>query len=163
MIKTDRSAKSLMSFGAAALLAVGAATAQIAFAGPSDPAFPGASMIDNSGSYQSEVQACMSGKTQQDRDTCLKEARNAHADKQRGVLDTQGNVQANAMDRCDVFQSGENKAACEARVLGYGNVQGSVAGGGLVREVETVVVPSGKDSVTIEPKTDNPVVLVPAH
>jgi hypothetical protein len=163
MIKTDRSAKSLMSFGAAALLAVGAATAQIAFAGPSDPAFPGASMIDNSGSYQSEVQACMSGKTQQDRDTCLKEARNAHADKQRGVLDTQGNVQANAMDRCDVFQSGENKAACEARVLGYGNVQGSVAGGGLVREVETVVLPPGQHSVTIEPKTDDPVVLVPAH
>jgi hypothetical protein len=163
MIKTDRSLTSLMSFGAAALLAVGAATAQVAFAGPSDPAFPGASMIDNSGSYQTEVQACMSGKTQQDRDTCLKEARNAHADKQRGVLDTQGNVQANAMDRCDVFQSGENKAACEARVLGYGNVQGSVAGGGLVREVETVVVPPGKDSVTIEPKTDNPVVLVPAH
>jgi hypothetical protein len=163
MIKTDRSLTSLMSFGAAALLAVGAATAQVAFAGPSDPAFPGASMIDNSGSYQTEVQACMSGKTQQDRDTCLKEARNAHADKQRGVLDTQGNVQANAMDRCDVFQSGENKAACEARVLGYGNVQGSVAGGGLVREVETVVVPPGKDSVTIEPKTDNPVVLVPSH
>jgi hypothetical protein len=163
MIKTDRSAKSLMSFGAAALLAVGAATAQIAFAGPSDPAFPGASMIDNSGSYQSEVQACMSGKTQQDRDTCLKEARNAHADKQRGVLDTQGNVQANAMDRCDVFQSGENKAACEARVLGYGNVQGSVAGGVLVREVETVVLPPGQHSVTIEPKTDDPVVLVPAH
>jgi hypothetical protein len=163
MIKTDRSLTSLMSFGAAALLAVGAATAQVAFAGPSDPAFPGASMIDNSGSYQSEVQACMSGKTQQDRDTCLKEARNAHADKQRGVLDTQGNVQANAMDRCDVFQSGENKAACEARVLGYGNVQGSVAGGGLVREVETVVLPPGQHSVTIEPKTDDPVVLVPAH
>jgi hypothetical protein len=32
-----------------------------------------------------------------------------------------------------------------------------------VREVETVVVPPGKDSVTIEPKTDNPVVLVPSH
>lgn len=165
MIKTDRSLTSLMSFGAAALLAVGAATAQVAFAaGTSDAAFPGAAMIDSSGNYQSEVQACMSGKTQEDRDTCLKEARNAHADKQRGVLETDGgNLQANAMDRCDVFQSGENKAACEARVLGYGNVQGSVAGGGLVREVETVVVPPGKDSVTIEPKTDNPVVLVPSH
>jgi hypothetical protein len=164
MIKTDRSAKSLMSFGAAALLAVGAATAQIAFAGPSDPAFPGASMIDNSGSYQSEVQACMSGKTQEDQATCLKEARNARADKQRGVLENrQGNLEANAMNRCDVFQSGEDKAACEARVLGYGNVQGSVAGGGLVREVETVVLPPGQHSVTIEPKTDDPVVLVPAH
>lgn len=166
MIKTDRSLTSLMSFGAAALLAVGAATAQVAFAaGTSDAAFPGAASIDNSGNYQSEVQACMSGKTQEDRDTCLKEARNAHADKQRGVLETDGSgsLQANAMDRCDVFQSGEDKAACEARVLGYGNVQGSVAGGGIVREVETVVLPPGKDSVTIQPKTDDPVVLVPAH
>ncbi|MFI4927351.1 MAG: hypothetical protein ACHP7E_06670 [Burkholderiales bacterium] len=165
MIKTDRSLTSLMSFGAAALLAVGAATAQVAFAaGTSDAAFPGASAIDSSGNYQSEVQACMNGRTQQDRDTCLKEARNAHADKQRGVLENhQGNLEANAMNRCDVFQSGEDKAACEARVLGYGDVQGSVAGGGLVRESETVVLPPGKDSVTIEPKTDNPLILVPAH
>ncbi|MBK6006271.1 hypothetical protein JJB11_09235 [Ramlibacter ginsenosidimutans] len=165
MIKTDRSLTSLMSFGAAALLAVGAATAQVAFAaGTSDAAFPGASAIDSSGNYQSEVQACMSGKTQQDRDTCLKEARNARADKQRGVLETQGNnLEANAMNRCEVFQSGEDKAACEARVLGYGNVQGSVAGGGLVRESETVVLPPGKDSVIIEPKTDNPLILVPAN
>jgi hypothetical protein len=164
MIKTDRSLASLMSFGAAALLAVGAATAQVAFAaGTSDAAFPGAAMIDSSGNYQSEVQACMTGRTQEDQATCLKEARNAHADKQRGVLDTQGSLSANAMDRCDVFQSGENKAACEARVLGYGNVQGSVAGGGLVREVETVVLPPGKHSVTIEPKTDDPVVLVPSR
>jgi hypothetical protein len=165
MIKTDRSLTSLMSFGAAALLAVGAATAQVAFAaGTSDAAFPGASAIDSSGNYQSEVQACMSGKTQEDQATCLKEARNARADKQRGVLENrQGNLEANAMNRCDVFQSGEDKAACEARVLGYGNVQGSVAGGGLVRESETVVLPPGKDSVTIEPKTDNPLILVPAR
>ncbi len=164
MIKTDRSLKSLMSFGAAALLAVGAATAQVAFAaGSSDAAFPGGSMIDNSGSYQSEVQSCLSGKTQQDRDTCLKEARNAHADKQRGVLDTQGSLQANAMDRCSVFQSGEDKAACQARVMGMGSVDGSVAGGGLVREVETVVLPSDQHSVTIQPKTDDPVVLVPSR
>jgi hypothetical protein len=37
-----------------------------------------------------------------------------------------------------------------------------VAGGGVLREVETVVLPEGERSVTIEPKTDDPVVLVPA-
>jgi hypothetical protein len=37
-----------------------------------------------------------------------------------------------------------------------------VAGGGLLREVETVVMPQGSGSVTIEPKTSDPVVLVPA-
>jgi hypothetical protein len=163
MKKTDRSLKSMLSYGAAALLAVGAASAQVAFAATgSDAAFPGAKMIDNSGSYQSEVQSCMTGKTQQDRDTCLKEARNAHADKQRGVLNHYGEHDQNAMARCDVFKDGEDKAACEARVLGYGSVDGSVAGGGLIRESETVVLPEGQHSVTIDPQTSNPIVLVPS-
>jgi hypothetical protein len=160
MRKTDRSLKSTLSFAAAALLAVGAATAQVANA---DTSFPGANGIDHSGSYQHEMNSCMSGKTQQDRDTCLKEARNAHADKQRGVLNTYGEHEQNAMARCDVFSNGEDKAACEARVLGYGSVDGSVAGGGLLRESETVVLPAGQHSVTIDPQTDNPVVIVPSR
>jgi len=160
MKKTDR-LKSMMSYGAAALLAIGAATAQVAMAGSSsDASFPGAAPADNTGNYQSEVQSCLSGKTQQDRDTCLKEARNAQADKQRGVLNTYGGREDNAMARCNVF-NGEDKAACEARVLGYGSVDGSVAGGGLIRESETVVLPQGQHSVTIEPKTENPIVIVP--
>jgi len=152
--KSLRSRKSLISFGAAALLAVGAATAQVAISGTTG--------IDNTGSYQSEVNACMSGLTQQDRDTCLKEARNAKADKQRGVLDTQGSLSANAQARCDVFTNAEDKAACQARTLGMGSAEGSVAGGGLIKEVETVVLPSGQSSVTIQPQTSDPVVLVPS-
>src|SRR6188768_985680 len=101
----SRSKKSLISFGVAALMAVGAATAQVA-------------TIDASGSYQQEVQACMSGQTQQSRDDCLKEARNANADKRRGVLDTQGSLEANAMTRCNVFTTGEDRAACQARMMG---------------------------------------------
>jgi hypothetical protein len=167
MKKTDRSLKSMksmMSFGAAALLALGAATAQVATAASSnDASFPGAASIDNSGSYQSEVQACMSGKTQQDQATCLKEARNAAAEKNRGRLNAYGEHEQNAMARCDIHQTAEDRAACEARVLGYGNVDGSVAGGGLVREVETVVMPAGQHSITVEPKTDaGPVVLMPS-
>lgn len=151
--KDSRSRKSLISFGVTALLAVGAATAQVA---------TGATGIDASGSYQQEVQACMSGQTQQDRETCLKEARNAQADKKRGLLNTYGGHEANAMARCNVFTAGEDKAACEARVMGMGSVEGSVAGGGLIREVETVVLPEGERSVTIEPKTADPVVIVPS-
>lgn len=147
-----RSHKSLISFGVSALLAVGAFTAQIATA----------TGIDASGSYQSEVKACMSGQTQQDRDTCLKEARNAQADKQRGVLNTYGGHEQNAMSRCDVFTGGEDKAACQARVMGMGSANGSVAGGGVIREVETVVLPQGQGSVTIEAQTSDPVVLVPS-
>lgn len=128
--KDARARRSLISFGVTALLAVGAATAQVA---------TGTTGIDASGNYQQEVQACMSGATQQDRDTCLKEARNAQADKRRGLLDAHGGFEANAVARCNVFTSGEDKAACEARVMGAGHTEGSVAGGGLIREVETVV------------------------
>jgi hypothetical protein len=153
-MKQDRSRKSLISFGVATLLAVGAFTAQVATAGSTG--------IDATGSYQSEVQACMTGKTQQDQATCLKEARNAQSDKQRGVLDTQGPLAANAMDRCGAFQAGEDRAACEARVLGMGSADGSVAAGGVIREVETVVLPSS-GTVTIEPRTSDPVILVPSR
>ncbi len=69
-------------------------------------------------------------------------------------------MNANAMRRCEAL-GGEDHAACMARVLGYGNARGSVEGGGVIREVETVVVPPGKTEVTIEPKTDNPVLVVP--
>ncbi|MFC5496953.1 hypothetical protein ACFPOE_05355 [Caenimonas terrae] len=150
----SHSRKSLLSFGVAALLAVTAATAQVA---------TGTTGIDASGSYQSEVNACLTGKTQQDQATCLREARNAQADKKRGVLDNAGaQFEANATARCDVLK-GEEAAACQARVMGYGNTSGSVAAGGVLREVETVVLPAGQSSVTIEPKTADPVVLVPAR
>jgi hypothetical protein len=157
MTATDpaRSRKSLVYFGVAALLAVTAATAQVA---------TGTTGIDASGSYQQEVQACLSGKTQQDQATCLKEARNAQGDKKRGLLDNAGaNFEANAAARCDVL-TGEDKAACQARIMGFGSTSGSVAGGGILREVETVVLPPGASSVTVQPQTDSdPVVLVPSN
>ena len=154
---SPRQSRSLVSFAAASLLAMTAATAQVATGSP------GTTGIDATGNYQSEVQACRSGRTQQDVDTCLREARNARADKQRGTLDKDGNrYQANAKARCEPL-AGEEKAACEARVMGYGNVSGSVASGGVLREVETVVLPPGQSEVTIEPKTSDPVLLVPAQ
>ena len=149
------SRKSLLSFGIAALLAVTAATAQVA------TGTAGTTGIDASGRYQQEINACMTGKTQQDQATCLKEARNALADKRRGVLDNAGaQFDANASDRCAVL-TGEEQAACQARVMGYGSTTGSVAAGGVLREVETIVLPAGASSVTIEPKTASPVLLVP--
>ena len=152
-MKDARTRKSFLSFGAAALLAVGAATAQV---GTMNTA------IDSTGSYQSEVQACMSGKTQQDRDTCLREARNAAADKNRGRLETYGAHESHAVARCDVHRTGEDRAACRARVMGMGNVEGSVANGGVLYEAETVVMPEGQRSVTVVPQTNSDViVLVP--
>lgn len=152
--KYFHSRRSLVSFGVAALLAVTAATAQVA---------SGTTGIDSSGSYEQEVNACMTGKTQQDQATCLREARNAQADKKRGVLDNAGaQFDSNAATRCNVL-TGEEQAACQARVQGFGSTTGSVAAGGLLREVETVILPAGQGSVTIEPKTADPVLLIPAR
>jgi len=136
--------------GAAAVLAASAATAQVA---------TGTTGIDASGNTQAERAACMSGNTQQDRATCLREANNAAADKRAGKLDSGSNYAANALARCDVL-TGEDKAACQARIAGYGSTDGSVAGGGVIRQVETVVVPANATSVVIEPKTADPVVVI---
>jgi hypothetical protein len=140
--------------GLCGLALMGAATLACAQITPT-----GDTGIDASGSAERERAACLTGRTPQDQATCLKEADNAAAEKRKGTLDTQGNLTANALKRCNVL-TGEERAACEARVLGYGNTSGSVAGGGVIREVETVVVPADATSVRIAPKTDAPVLLV---
>ena len=154
---SSSSRTSLFYFGAVALLAVTAASAQVV---------TGTTGIDASGSFQQEMNACMTGRTQQDKDTCMREARNAQADKSRGVLDTNASnkneLRANAMARCNAL-SGEDKKACELRISGYGSTTGSVAGGGVVRQVETIVVPATSGAVVINAQTPNPVILVPAQ
>ena len=120
----------------------------------------GTTGIDASGNFEKERAACISGRTQQDQATCLREATNAAAEKRKGKLENNPlRFDANARQRCEVL-TGEDRSACEARVMGYGNTSGSVAGGGVIREVETVVVPPGAESIRIEPKTDAPVLLI---
>ena len=146
---------SLAGTGLSLLFAAGAAVAQVPVTAT------GTTGIDASGSFEKERAACLSGRTQQDQATCLREANNAAAEKRRGKLDNSGaQFDANARQRCEAL-TGEDRTACEARVMGYGNTSGSVAGGGVIREVETVVLPPGATSVRIEPKTDAPVLLVP--
>ena len=143
-------AKGAAGFVFSALLAM-SATAQIA---------AGTTGIDATGNAQSELAACNNGKTQQDRATCLIEVKNANAAKRAGKVDNAGGqFQANAMQRCNVLPA-EDKIACEARVVGYGNPQGSVAGGGVVTEIETVVVPKNAGPVTIQPQTSGDTILV---
>lgn len=125
--------KPLLLMGFAALFNVTLAFAQIA---------PGTTGIDASGNYPQEVQACRSGQSPQDLETCLREARNARADKTSGAAPgTPGNLKGNAVARCEAL-SGEDQAACQVRVLGYGSESGSVAGGGVLTSVETVVAPA---------------------
>ena len=69
----------------------------------------------------------------------MKEARNAAAAKRAGKLGNDGDFAANAMKRCEVFKTEDDKSACKARVMNSANAQGSVAGGGVLLEAETVV------------------------
>lgn len=121
--------------------------------------------IDHSGITQHEIMSCKQGRTPQDRATCLEEARNAAADRRRGELLEPGHedYQANRLKRCDVFTAADDKAACLARVKGMGEVEGNVSQGGVLTEVETIKVPRGARNIVIDPKTDNPVLLVPKH
>ena len=134
-------AKSAAGFALSALLAM-SATAQIA---------SGTTGIDATGNAQSEMAACNNGTTQQDRATCLTEVKNANEAKRAGKVDNAGGqFQANAMQRCSVLPA-QDKTACEVRVLGYGNSQGSVAGGGVITEIETVVVPNNSGATKVQP------------
>jgi len=133
--------KCLISFGVAALFAISAAAAQVAVADAQTDASgaPTGAAIDTTGSYASEVQSCMAGNTGENRATCLREARNAQADKKRGFMNKDSkDFEMNARARCSAL-SGDDRAACDARMSGYGSVSGSVAGGGVLREVETTV------------------------
>ena len=149
--------KSASAFGFCAVFAVVAATAQVSVIST-----PGNTGIDDSGNYQQERAWCVANTSGEDQATCLKNSAAAQAEKRRGTLDTNGgNFDANAMQRCHVL-TGEDRAACQARVAGLGSASGSVQGGGVLKQVETVVLPPGNAPITIVPKTANPVILVPA-
>ncbi len=142
-----------------ATLTLGAVLATAGFAAH---AGPGATGIDASGNTQVEKTACVNGMTQQDQATCLKEATNAAADKKAGKLDNNGGTfTANALQRCEVL-AGADKVACQSRVVGYGQASGSVAGGGLIKTTETVVVPNDEPVVTVESQTSGPLLVIPA-
>ena len=129
----NRLGKGAVYLGLAISLTLTVASAQIA---------SGTTGIDATGNAKSEMAACNSGKTQQSRATCITEVKNANAAKRAGKLDSNGDqFSANALKRCEVFK-GDDQAACKARIDGDVKTQGSVAEGGVIREVETVVAPA---------------------
>ena len=96
---------------------------------------------DAKSSYQQERAACMSKDSMQDRKACLREAGAALYESRRGGLTTedQASYEKNALMRCNLVPQ-EDRKACEQRVHGQGNIEGSVAAGGILRETRTVEV-----------------------
>ena len=81
---------------------------------------------------------CVTGNTNQDQSTCLREAGAAKQEAQRGNLRDTGDYASNASKRCAALPADE-KADCERRAMGEGSVSGSVGSGGVVRELVTPV------------------------
>ncbi len=103
---------------------------------------PSPAVADAQERYRQDMVICNSGQSYQDADTCRTEARNALAEAKRGGLRDASPEQyvRNAVQRCTAFQ-GEDRAVCEARVLNPSRVEGSVQGGGILRE-STILVPA---------------------
>lgn len=122
----------ILSTAAAFAMTLGLATAACAAGKPS--------LAQAQRQYQQERAHCTSGRSQQDRATCLKEADAAYAEARRGALaDSPGSELANnATKRCEAQPTGEREA-CVQRILGAGNSEGSVKGGGVIRRNETTV------------------------
>jgi hypothetical protein len=115
-----------------------AAMSCAAIAPAAEPARP----ADAQARYQQERAACLSGQSHQDQPTCLKEAGAALEEARRGRLaDGPAQYQQNALARCAALP-GDQRSACEARMHGAGTTSGSVAGGGIYRELIVREVPS---------------------
>ena len=91
--------------------------------------------------YKQERAHCLSGQSHQDRATCLKEAAAAYQEARRGALASNSgstDLSQNAKARCEA-QPPADREACILRVMGAGSAEGSVKGGGVIREIETKV------------------------
>ena len=109
---------------------------QVNAAGPT-----GQDLASAQAQFQKDMALCASGQSNQSLTTCQKEARNALQEARRGGLSAVGSAaEHNAMQRCAVHQ-GLDRSACEARMRGEDTrTEGSVGGGGILRET-TIVVP----------------------
>ena len=89
-------------------------------------------------SYQQERARCLRGESSQARPTCLKEAAAAYEEARRGGLaNAPGtDLARNATQRCSA-QPAADRDACVQRIKGAGSTEGSVGGGGLIRQTET--------------------------
>lgn len=94
--------------------------------------------MGNNGNYQRELAVC--DHIQQDRAACIREAGAARQAAAQGQLTAAPDYVQNALARC-APQPPSDRLACEQRVLGTGDtgIQGSVLGGGLIRETVTPV------------------------
>lgn len=107
--------------------------------------------------YEQERAVCLSGQSNQDRATCLREAGAAYADaSKRGSNESAAQYQKNSTKRCDPLPDADRRD-CMARMQGQGSTSGSVATGGISRELVTREV----GSVPMSSAPETPASAVP--
>ena len=85
--------------------------------------------------YQQERAVCMSGASNQDRATCLKEAGAALQEARRGKLSaSESQLGRNRTMRCYTLPV-QDRQDCELRMSGAGSTSGSAQQGGILREL----------------------------
>ena len=132
-----RSSSSL--FIASALLSMASASVLAATAGVAS---------ETQARYEQDRAKCLSGKSNQDQATCLKEAGAARdAAKQGQLNDGDAEYKRNAKTRCDAL-SGDEATDCLARMKGKGTTSGSVEAGGIYRETVTTEVGVARPAVS---------------
>jgi hypothetical protein len=104
--------------------------------------------------HQRDRATCLSGLSPQDRTTCLRESDAALVARRTGTVPEDAeSLERNAQRRCDAFANQE-RAVCVSRVIGQGTTSGSVAGGGILREL--VITEPDKARAEV-PTADTPV------
>ena len=94
---------------------------------------------DMRGQAQQERAAC-AHVPEASRAPCLREVAAAAQAARNGQLTSPGSntYESNAMARCEVFKTPQDRSDCQARVRSQ-TVSGSVEGGGVLREATTMV------------------------
>lgn len=93
--------------------------------------------MEAEGRYQRDVAACRIAPPGTDKAACLREAGAVRASKEPVSMDPDpARFARNALKRCDPLPEPE-RSGCVARMQGQGTISGSVAGGGILRELVT--------------------------
>jgi hypothetical protein len=87
--------------------------------------------------YQRDAAVCLSKGYKGARNECLSDASTARASREPVTIDPDpGRYARNAVQRCEALKDAD-RADCVARMQGQGTTSGSVAGGGIYRELVT--------------------------
>lgn len=110
-----------------------------------------ANTLDPKARYQRERAACAAIRSFDDRANCLSEASTRFAATQPALAEEHPDIlRRNALRRCEPLPEPERKD-CVARMQGQGTSSGSVAGGGIYRELVTREVGAAPDAAPSAP------------